>query len=76
MPSDDSSVRARPPHLHRLRGPRYVPGRFDLYEVYVSAAAFAERLQTQPVHDFIASVRALSTVQPGSLLQLDEITVG
>jgi hypothetical protein len=26
--------------------------------------------------DFIASVPALSTAQPGSLVQLDEITVG
>ena len=55
---------------------RDVPGRFYLYEVYASAAAFAEHLQTQPVHDFIASVPALSTAQPGSLVQLDEITVG
>jgi hypothetical protein len=28
------------------------------------------------VHDFIAAVPALSTAQPGSLVQLDEITVG
>jgi quinol monooxygenase YgiN len=55
---------------------RDVPGRFYLYEVYASAASFAEHLQTQPVHDFIASVPALSTAQPGSLVQLDEITVG
>ena len=55
---------------------RDVPGRFYLYEVYASAAAFAEHLQTQPVHDFITSVPALSTAQPGSLVQLDEITVG
>ena len=55
---------------------RDVPGRFYLYEVYASAAAFAEHLQTQPVHDFIASVPAFSTAQPGSLMQLDEITVG
>jgi quinol monooxygenase YgiN len=55
---------------------RDVPGRFYLYEVYASAAAFAEHLQTQPVHDFIAAVPALSTAQPGSLVQLDEITVG
>src|ERR1019366_1139099 len=50
------------------------PGRFYLYEVYASAAAFAEHLQTQPVHDFIAAVPALSAAQPGSLVQLDEIT--
>ena len=55
---------------------RDVPGRFYLYEVYASAAAFAEHPQTQPVHDFIAAVPALSTAQPGSLAQLDEITVG
>jgi quinol monooxygenase YgiN len=55
---------------------RDVPGRFYLYEVYASAASFAEHLQTQPVHDFIASVPAFSTAQPGSLVQLDEITVG
>ena len=55
---------------------RDIPGRFYLYEVYASAAAFAEHLQTQPVHDFIAAVPALSTAQPGSLVQLDEITVG
>ena len=55
---------------------RDVPGRFYLYEVYASAAAFAEHLQTRPVHDFIAAVPALSTAQPGSLVQLDETTVG
>ena len=55
---------------------RDVLGRFYLYEVYASAAAFAEHLQTQAVHDFIAAVPALSTAQPGSLVQLDEITVG
>jgi quinol monooxygenase YgiN len=55
---------------------RDVPGRFYLYEVYASAAAFAKHLHTQPVHDFIASVPAFSTAQPGSLVQLDEITVG
>jgi quinol monooxygenase YgiN len=51
-----------------------VPGRFCLYEVYASPAAFAEHLQTRPVHDFITAVPALSTAQPGSLVQLDEIT--
>lgn len=55
---------------------RDVPGRFYLYEVYASAAAFGEHLQTQPVHDFIAAVPALSTARPGSLVQLDEITLG
>ena len=49
---------------------------FTAYEGCASAAAFAEHLQTQPVHDFIAAVPALSTAQPGSLVQLDEITVG
>jgi quinol monooxygenase YgiN len=55
---------------------RDVPGCFYLCEVYASAAAFTEHLQTQPVHDFIAAVPALSTAQPGSLVQLDEITLG
>jgi len=55
---------------------RDVQGRFYLYEVYASAAAFGEHLQTQPVHDFIAAVPALSTARPGSLVQLDEITLG
>src|ERR1700729_592454 len=55
---------------------RDVPGRFYLHEVYASAAAFGEHLQTQPVHDFIAAVPALSTARPGSLVQLDEITLG
>ena len=91
MPSDDSSVGDTLSHqsLQVSRddpGPRPMiavldarpglAGRFYLYEVYASAAAFAEHLQTQPVHDFIASVPALSTAQPGSLVQLDEITVG
>jgi len=55
---------------------RDAPGRFYLYEVYASAAALAAHLQTQHVHDFIAAVPALSTAQPGSLVHLDEITVG
>ena len=38
---------------------RDVPGRLYLYEVYASTAAFAEHLQTQPVHDFIAAVPGL-----------------
>jgi quinol monooxygenase YgiN len=46
-----------------------------LYEVYASAAAFDEHLQTQHVHDFLAAVSALSTAQPGSLMQLDEIAI-
>jgi quinol monooxygenase YgiN len=54
---------------------RDVPGRFYLYEVYSSAAAFGEHLQTQPVHDFVAAVPALSTARPGSLVQLEEITI-
>ena len=88
MPSDDSSVRDalnhQSPQVRREPGcltftayeARDVPGRFYLYEVYASTAAFTEHLQTKPVHDFIAAVPALSTAQPGSLVQLDEIIVG
>jgi quinol monooxygenase YgiN len=36
---------------------RGTQGRFYLYEVYASAAAFDDHLQTQHVHDFIAAVR-------------------
>ena len=49
--------------------------RFYLYEVYASAAAFADHLQTRHVHNFIAAVPVLSTAQPGSLIQLDEIAI-
>ena len=49
--------------------------RFYHYEVYASAAAFADHLQTRHVHDFIAAVPVLSTAQPGSLIQLDEIAI-
>jgi quinol monooxygenase YgiN len=91
MPSDDSGVGDALSHqsLQVSRddpGPRPMiavldarpglAGRFYLDEVYASAASFAEHLLTQPVHDFIASVPTLSTAQPGSLVQLDEITVG
>jgi quinol monooxygenase YgiN len=55
---------------------RDTPGRFYLYEVYASAAAFDDHLQTRHVHDFIAAVPALSTAEPGSLVQLDEIALG
>ena len=72
-PPEPPGQPGRPPPAYEARD---VPGRFYLYEVYASAAAFAEHLQTQPVHDFIAAVPALSTAQPGSLVQLDEITVG
>jgi len=51
------------------------PDRFYLYEVSASAAAFDEHLQTQHVHNFLAAVPALSTAQPGSLIQLDEIAI-
>ena len=54
---------------------RDTQGRFYLYEVYTSAAAFDEHLQTQHVRNFIAAVPALSTAEPGSLIQLDEIAV-
>ncbi len=35
---------------------RMYPACFYLYEVYATAAAFGEHLQTQSVHDFIAAV--------------------
>jgi len=54
---------------------RDAEGRFYLYEVYASAAAFAEHLQTEHVHRFIASIPALSTSGPGSLIQLEEVPV-
>jgi quinol monooxygenase YgiN len=54
---------------------RDTEGRFYLYEVYASAAAFAEHLQTEYVHRFIASIPALSTGGPGNLIQLEEIPV-
>jgi quinol monooxygenase YgiN len=50
-------------------------GRFYLYEVYATAAAFTEHLQTEHVHRFIASISALSTAGPGSVIQLEEIPV-
>ena len=50
-------------------------GRFYLYEIYATAAAFAEHLQTEHVHRFIASIPALSTSGPGSVIQLEEIPV-
>jgi quinol monooxygenase YgiN len=49
---------------------RDVEGRFYLYEVYAGAAAFDEHLLTQHVHDFIATVPALSIA--GSLVHLNE----
>ena len=48
-------------------------GRFCLYVVYASAAAFEEHLQAQYLHDFIAAVPAPGIAEPGSLVQLDEI---
>ena len=54
---------------------RDTQSRFYLSEVYASAAAFDEHLQTQHVHNFIAAVPALSTAEPGSLIQLDEIAL-
>ena len=55
---------------------RDVPGRFCLYEVYASAAR-VRRVPADPARArLIAAVPALSTAQPGSLVQLDEITVG
>jgi quinol monooxygenase YgiN len=54
---------------------RDAEGRFYLYEVYATAAAFAEHLQTEHVRRFIASIPALSTSGPGSVIQLEEIPV-
>ena len=54
---------------------RDTEGRFYLYEVYANAAAFDAHLQTEHVHRFIASIPALSTGGPGSLIQLCEIPV-
>ncbi|WP_327139710.1 putative quinol monooxygenase [Nocardia sp. NBC_01327] len=54
---------------------RDIPGRFYLYEIYTSAAAFDAHLATGHVHDFIASIPALSTGGPGSLFQLNEIPI-
>ncbi|GAB2539562.1 putative quinol monooxygenase [Nocardia heshunensis] len=54
---------------------RDLPGRFYLYEIYTNAAAFNAHLQTRHVHEFIASIPALSTGGPASLIQLDEVPV-
>jgi quinol monooxygenase YgiN len=52
---------------------RDTPGRFYLYEIYTSAAAFAAHLQTSHVHAFISAIPDLSTGGPGSLIQLNEV---
>ena len=54
---------------------RDTPGRFYLYEVYADGAAFATHLQTDHVHTFIAAIPDLSTSDPGSLIQLNEIPI-
>ena len=54
---------------------RDTPGRFYLYEVYEDAAAFAAHLRTDHVHTFISSIPDLSTGGPGSLIQLNEISI-
>jgi hypothetical protein len=76
MPSDDSSVGDALSH-QSLKVSRDDPGPRPMVAVLDARPGLAGqlRLQTQPVHDFIASVPALSSAQPGSLVQLDEITV-
>ena len=54
---------------------RDTPGRFYLYEVYTDAAAFDAHLKTDHVHAFISSLPVLSTGGPGSLIQLNEISI-
>ena len=54
---------------------RDTPGRFYLYEVYTDAAAFEAHLKTDHVHTFISAIPALSTGGPGSLIQLNEISI-
>lgn len=54
---------------------RDTPGRFYLYEVYATAAAFADHLATDHVHAFISGIPQLSTGGPGSLIQLNEVPV-
>ena len=54
---------------------RDTPGRFYLYEVYTDAAAFDAHLKTGHVHAFISSLPVLSTGGPGSLIQLNEISI-
>jgi quinol monooxygenase YgiN len=54
---------------------RDTPGRFYLYEIYTDAAAFDAHLTTDHVHTFISSIPALSTGGPGSLIQLNEISI-
>jgi hypothetical protein len=71
MPSDDSSVRDALNH-QSLKVSRDDPGPRPMIAVLDARPGLAG----QPVHDFIASVPAFSTAQPGSLVQLDEITVG
>jgi quinol monooxygenase YgiN len=54
--------------------PATPPGRFYLYEVYTDAA-FDAHLKTDHVHTFISAIPALSTGGPGSLIQLNEISI-
>ena len=54
---------------------RDTPGRFYLYEIYSDAAAFDAHLKTGHVHRFISSSPELSTGGPGSLIQLNEISI-
>ncbi|MFI7000471.1 putative quinol monooxygenase [Nocardia sp. NPDC050175] len=51
------------------------PGRFYLYEIYTNAAAFDTHLQTQHVHNFISALPNLSTGDPTSLIQLNEVPI-
>ena len=50
-------------------------GRFYLHEVYADAAAFATHLKTDHVHAFISAIPELSTADPGSIFQLNEIPI-
>jgi quinol monooxygenase YgiN len=54
---------------------RDIPGRFYLYEIYSSAAAFETRLATDHAHKFMASIPVLSMGGPGNLVQLNEIQI-
>ena len=61
--------------LFRSYEARDTPGRFYLYEIYADAAAFAAHLKTDHVHAFISAIPNLSSGDPGSLIQLDEIPI-
>ena len=54
---------------------RDIPGRFYLYEIYTSSAAFETHLATDHVHKFMASIPELSMGGPGNLVQLNEVAI-